>query len=151
MSQGPPEEPQGPRAELVLSVDSPVTVAQVKQRISKAHGIPEFSISLFRDSKHQFAYQDNLEIIPATEEGLIYWAFIGDAPMEWNHKKNYLADMIDKVVNQVTDQLETASFFLDTDFFWNDGVTNAEKKKRLVYNQQTLTCRRTTQITPYHY
>jgi len=49
--------------------------------------------------------------------------------MEWIHKKNYLGDMIDKVVNQVTDQLETASFFLDTDFFWNDLTTNAQKKE----------------------
>jgi len=37
--------------------------------------------------------------------------------------------MIDKVVNQITDQLETSSFFLDTDFYWEDGKTNAERKE----------------------
>jgi hypothetical protein len=68
------------------------------------------------------------EVLPAAEGQRIYWAFIGDAPHSWFTKKNDISDYVDGLINQITDQLNTSSFFLENDFYWEDGTTHADKK-----------------------
>jgi len=59
----------------------------------------------------------------------VYWLFIGDAPSNWASKKNEIAPVFDRLLAMVTEQLDSCTFFLEKDFFWDDGTTNSKKQK----------------------
>jgi hypothetical protein len=122
-----------PTAELVLTIDDPskpsdqVTALDVKKKIAAAHGIPVLSIALFRDAEHHHEITNPNEII-ADGGQRVYWLFIGDAPSNWTSKKNEIAPVFDRLLAMITEQLDSSTFFLEKDFFWDDGTTNQKKQ-----------------------
>jgi len=126
-----------PHNELVLSMeqDKPggLTVGDIKKRIAEVHGIPLIAVSLFRNAERTDEYLNLSEHVsqPSDPEGLkIYWAFIGDAPSNWLSKRADITPTVDNVLLQVTDQLNTCTFFLEKDFKWKEEGMSKDQKKR---------------------
>jgi hypothetical protein len=122
-----------PPAELVLTIDDAtkpsdqITALDVKKKIAQAHGIPVLSIALFRDAEHKHEITNPGEII-ADGGQRVYWLFIGDAPSNWASKKNEIVPVFDRLLAMITEQLDSSTFFLEKDFFWDDGTTNLKKQ-----------------------
>jgi len=122
-----------PHNELVLSVDDPIeplTVGDIKRTIADTHKIPILSIALFKDEKHTEEYRDNTYVLPTSEGLKIYWAFIGDAPHTWISKANEISGYVDDLINQITNQMDSSCFFLENDFYFEDGMSHSAKRNQ---------------------